>query len=229
VAYPIALLIAFGSPYHRRPNGTAISTSWGKFVNDGVAQHQIDMDEFSYLSVLLSVILGLAVTQILKGFRGLVLSRARVRLYWPVIGWAVLVLLVCFQNWWSMFGMRNRHGWTFLQFAVVLLQTIIIYMVAGLVFPDLFGEEVVDLKENFYAHRGWFFSLAVAMIVVSICKNVVLDGTLPDPTNLIFHTVFGVTLLLGAFTRRELYHKTLVVFGIAGFVLYIVLLFARLQ
>lgn len=37
------------------------------------------MDEFSYLSVLLSVILGLAVTQILKGFRGLLLSRARAR------------------------------------------------------------------------------------------------------------------------------------------------------
>jgi hypothetical protein len=49
-----------------------------------------------------------------------------------------------------MFGMRNRHDWTFPQFAMVLLQTI-----AGLVFPELFGEEVVDLRENFYAHRGW--------------------------------------------------------------------------
>jgi len=29
------------------------------------------MDEFSYLSVLISVILGLAVAQILKGFRGI--------------------------------------------------------------------------------------------------------------------------------------------------------------
>jgi hypothetical protein len=45
------------------------------------------MDEFGYLSVLLSVILGLAVTQILKGFRGLILSRARIRVYWPVIVW----------------------------------------------------------------------------------------------------------------------------------------------
>jgi hypothetical protein len=35
------------------------------------------MDEFSYLSVLISVILGLAVTQILKGFRGILLSRTR--------------------------------------------------------------------------------------------------------------------------------------------------------
>src|SRR4029450_7020561 len=96
------------------------------------------MDEFSYLSVLLSVILGLAVTQILKGFRGLLLSRARVQVYWPVIGWAILVLLVCVQNWWSMFGMRNRHDWNFEQFAIVLLPTILIYMVAGLVFPDFF-------------------------------------------------------------------------------------------
>ena len=42
------------------------------------------MDQFSYLSVLLSIILGLAITQVLKGFRGLLLtsaSRAAVFLY----------------------------------------------------------------------------------------------------------------------------------------------------
>jgi len=65
------------------------------------------MDEFGYLSVLLSVILGLAVTQILKGFRGLILSRARSRIYWPVIVWAILVLLICFQSWWAMFELRQ--------------------------------------------------------------------------------------------------------------------------
>src|SRR6267142_3959942 len=100
------------------------------------------MDEFSYLSVLLSVILGLAVAQILQGFRGLLLWRARVRIYWPVIGWAVLLLLICFQSWWAMFGMRFRHEWTFQQFGVVLLQTIMTYMWAGLVFPDLSAESV---------------------------------------------------------------------------------------
>src|ERR1700757_5035069 len=98
------------------------------------------MDEFSYLSVLLSVILGLAVTQILKGFRGILLSRTRIRVYWPVIAWAALILLICCQNWWSMFGLRSRHDWTFGQFAIVLLQTILIYMVAGLIFPDFFGD-----------------------------------------------------------------------------------------
>jgi hypothetical protein len=187
------------------------------------------MDEFSFLSVLLSVILGLAITQILQGFRGLVLSRMRLRSYWPVIGWAILVLLICFQNWWSMFGMRNRHDWTFQQFAMILLQTILIYMVAGLVFPDFIGEAVVDLKESFYAHRRWFFFLGFAMIVVSVLKELVLQGKLPNHTDLTFHAIFGVALLTGALTQRERYHKTLVVFVIATFILYIILLYARMQ
>jgi hypothetical protein len=187
------------------------------------------MDEFSYLSVLLSVILGLAVTQVLTGFRGLLLSRTRIRVYWPVIAWAALILLICFQNWWSMFGLRGRHDWTFQQFGIVLLQTILIYMVAGLVFPDLFGEATVDLKENFYAHRRWFFSLAFAIIVASVCKTIVLDDKLPDPANLTFHGIFGVTLLIGALTRRERYHKALVIFAMALFVLYIALLFTRMR
>lgn len=187
------------------------------------------MDEFSYLSVLLSVILGLAVTQILKGFRGLLLSRTRIQIYWPVIAWAALLLLICFQHWWSMFGLRNRHDWTFLQFAMVLLNVIFIYMMAGLVFPDLFGEEVVDLKENFYAHRGWFFSIAFGTIVVSVCKEVVLDHRLPNTTNLVFQAIFAAILLIGAFTRNEQYHKTMIVCGSALFVVYIIVLFARLQ
>ena len=187
------------------------------------------MAEFSFLSVLISVILGLAVTEILEGFRKLLLSRTRIQIYWPVIGWAFLVLLVCFEYWWSMFRMRTHHDWTFQQFAIMVLQTTLIYMVAGLVFPDFLGEAIVDLKESFYAHCRWFFSLGVAIIIVSVCSHLLVDDKLPKPANLIFEAIFGVTLFIGALTRREWYHKTLVVFTNAAFVLYTMLLFARLR
>jgi len=187
------------------------------------------MDEFSYLSVLLSVILGLAVTQILKGFRGLVLSRAQIRVYWPVVAWAFLWLLACVQSWWAMFGMRGVNNWTFEQFSVVLLQTVLTYMVAGLIFPDLFGTEPIDLKANFYAHRRWFFQLALGVIVTSVVKDVVLTGALPGTANLTFHAIFGFTLLIGAITPNEGYHKAMPVFGIALFVSYIFVLFARIK
>jgi hypothetical protein len=73
--------------------------------------------------------------------------------------------------------MRTHHDWTFQQFAIMVLQTTLIYMVAGLVFPDFLGEAIVDLKESFYAHCRWFFSLAVAIIVTSVCKH------LPKPND----------------------------------------------
>jgi hypothetical protein len=82
------------------------------------------MDAFGYLSVLLSIILGLAVTQILTGLRGLILRRARVRTYWVPIAWSVIVLLVITQSWWAMFGLRGRPTWTFAEFATVLLHTV---------------------------------------------------------------------------------------------------------
>jgi hypothetical protein len=41
------------------------------------------MDSFTYISVLLSIVLGLAITQVLLGFRGLILTRAKVKPYIP--------------------------------------------------------------------------------------------------------------------------------------------------
>jgi hypothetical protein len=187
------------------------------------------MDEFSYLSVLLSIILGLAITQILKGFRGLLQSRKRVRLYWPALAWAGLLLLIYVQTWWAMFGLRSHHDWTFGAFAVVLLQTIVLYMLAGLVLPDFFGDEAIDLRANYYAHHGWFFGLAILAGLVSIGKDLILDGRITELRNLLFHLVFILTSAIAAMTRREWYHKGAVVLTAALFGLYIALLFARLQ
>ena len=52
------------------------------------------MDEFGYLSVIISVILGLSVTQLLQGISQVINARDRVRIYWPSIAWALLLLLV---------------------------------------------------------------------------------------------------------------------------------------
>jgi hypothetical protein len=46
------------------------------------------------------------------------------------------------------------RDWTFPQFAIVLLQTIVLYTLAGLVFADLFGYHVVDLKGKTFRPRS---------------------------------------------------------------------------
>ena len=82
------------------------------------------MDSFDYLVVLLSIILGLAIEHVLQGFRGLILTRGRVKLYTPTLIWAGLTLLFVFQGWWASFGMRTYVNWTFMSFLVIILHSI---------------------------------------------------------------------------------------------------------
>lgn len=187
------------------------------------------MDEFSYLSVLLSIILGLAFTEILTGFRGLLQARGRVRLYWPSLLWSFVLLVIYAQTWWAMFGLRTHHQWTFAGFAVVLLHMILLYMLAGLVLPHIGTTEAIDLRANYFSEHRWFAGIAVLTVGASLAKDLVLDGTLPGGMNLAFHLSFATIALIGGITRREWYHKFAAVAIAALFALYIVLLFTQLH
>ena len=187
------------------------------------------MDAFSYLSVLLSIILGLAITQVLQGFRGLMLARSRIRGYWPSVAWAILLLLLDVQVWWAMYELRLRQDWSFLGFAVVLAQTIPLYLGAGLVFPDIGIEGSVDLRRHYYENHRWFFSLLILLLVISIGKEAILLGKLPAPLDLGFQLTFIAGSLFGALSSREWCHKALVPFSAIVIIAYIAALFAHLR
>lgn len=188
------------------------------------------MDAFSYLSVLISIILGLAVTQVLQGFRSLILARSRLHVYWPSVLWGVVLLLIAVQAWWAMYDLRYYRNWSFLGFAVVLSETVPLYLLAGLVFPDIGIEGDTDLRQHYFDHHRWFFVLAVLVLVASLLKNAILYHRLPgSPWDTAFQLVFLVIWGVGAWTRREWYHKTLSVVTAVGFGTYIALLFTHLR
>ncbi len=187
------------------------------------------MDAFSYLSVLISIILGLAVTQTLQGFRGLMLARSRIRVYWPSIVWAVLLLLLDVQVWWAMYDLRFYRDWSFLGFAVVLSQTIPLYLLAGLVFPDVGIEGKLDLRTHYFENHRWFFVLAMLLIIASLLKNAVLYHTLPPTADTGYQLFFLVGSAIAAWTRREWLHKLNAMVAALGLVTYIGTLFMHLR
>jgi hypothetical protein len=188
----------------------------------------VESESFNYLSVLLAIVLGLAITQVLQGLRGLILTRAKVKLYLPTLIWSGLILIIAIQGWWASFGMRMRAHWTFLALLVIVLQAISVYMAAALILPDVAGDAIVDLRDHYFAHRSWFFGALFAATVFSAAKDLALGGHLPDRVNLAFHAIFGVSAITGAVTRREWFHKLMSLAFVLLFFLYITLLFARL-
>lgn len=186
------------------------------------------MDAFSYLSVLLSIILGLAITQVLQGYRGLLLARDKVRIYWPTLIWSVLMLLFATQNWWASFGLADRVEWSFAAFAMVLLQTVLLYMMAALVLPEIERDRTTDLRDHYYREARPFFALALLMLAVSIGKDWVLNAELPGTANLAFHVLFAVVAIVAMSVRKSIAHEMIAPVMALFTVSYIALLFARL-
>jgi hypothetical protein len=205
------------------------SDPWSTEVSSSDSADGSGMDEFGYLAVILSIILGLSVTQLLQGLSNVINARDRVRIYWPAIGWALLLLVIDVQAWWALFGLRHRHAWTFLQFAVLLLETIMLYLLAALALPGTFGEGTVDLRANYFRHARWFFGSFVTVLLVSIMKSVVIDGSLPGPFDLGFHLFWIAGATTAAATRSDLFHKAFVCVAGVSFIVYIGALFAELH
>jgi hypothetical protein len=185
-------------------------------------------DTFNYLAVLFSVILGLAVTEILQGFRRLLLYRERVTVYWPALLWAITLLVSLAQTWWAMFGLREHVDWTFGMYGIVLLQCAVLYLVAGLSMAGLEGEFAFDMKRAYFENSRAFFLLMVTALVVSLLKDVVIAGHLPDATNVAFHGVFALGALISASTRKPWVHEVYAPLAALVFAAYVVVLFDRL-
>ena len=186
------------------------------------------MDAFSYLAVLVSVVLGLAIQQVLQGYRALALNRHRVDLYWPSIAWSVNMLIMVVQNWWSLFGLADHRDWTFAAFASLLIQTAGLYMMAGLVLPDTPPGERIGLKAHYYRERATFFGLGLFTIIWSAVRERVIVGEWLSGANLGFHILFAVMAGTAILSRNERVHAMLAALMTAVFLLYITLLFARL-
>src|SRR5262245_47005879 len=111
------------------------------------------MTSFDYLSVLLSIVLGLGVANLLTGAAGLVRHRARITMFWPMpVGLAAL-FLIHVQTWWMMYGMRNMKEWTFAEFLLVLSQPVLLYVMTVLMVPEFDGDHRIDLRVEYHRDR----------------------------------------------------------------------------
>ena len=184
------------------------------------------MDAFSYLFVLVSIILGLAIEQVLQAYRAMILSRERV--HWLSIAWSAIMLLFVVQNWWSSFGLVGRDAWSFAGFAALLLQTILIYMLTALALPDMPAEGELDLEGHYYRQRPVFFTIALLTVASSAIRERIVEGHWLAGANLAFHLLFAGTAAMALLTRRPLVHQAIASLMMILSVTYIATLFAEL-
>lgn len=164
-------------------------------------------DAFAYLSVLLSIILGLAIAEVLQGYGALLLSRSKVKLYAPPLIWSVMMLMMATQFWWASFGLADREHWDFGAFTAVLLQTVMMYMGTTVVLPKGVSDQPIDLRAHYYSEATPFFAFGLLFLLVGFVKDWLLDQSFGEQLKLPFMAFFTGITLIALFVRRPLVHE----------------------
>lgn len=187
------------------------------------------MTQFEYLSVLVSIIIGLGLSHLLSSTARLIQLRHRARLYGPTLCWMALLFLAHIQIWWVAFDRRGDAEWNFFSFLLYLLIPITVFVLSYLIVPDLEGGGQVDLKASYYGNRVWVFGLFGLLPLISLGEEYVHDDRIPMDADLLFRLGFLALALCGAGIRSERYHAVNAGLGLLLFFLYIFVLFLQLQ
>jgi hypothetical protein len=189
------------------------------------------LEQFNYLAILISLVIGLAMAQVLTGLGRLIQARTRVVFYWPSVVWAVLFLVIQIESWWSLFRMRAVHDWNFFAFLVVVAHPVGLYLICSLVLPDpaeFGGDKPVDLRANYFDHRRWFYALIVVVSLARLARPFVTPDAQLTVLDVTVQSMIVVAAITATLTRNMLVHRALPVLACVLMATYYALVYIRL-
>ena len=141
------------------------------------------MGLFEFLMILISVIVGLAVTEVLTGAANLLRERASVKFYWLHTLMQVGVFFALLQQWWESWDLVNVTEISFGNVLLLLLPSVLLFLIAHLLYPRSAID--ADLEEHYYEQTSLLWGLALLGTVLGDIISPLLRGNVlfEDPSN----------------------------------------------
>ena len=160
---------------------------------------------YQHVVVVMSIVLGLSVTQLLKGLAQIYRTRKRVRPYWLHTAWVALLVVFSLLLWWLFWNYRSIEEWSFIRFVLYLAPMIVFYFLTAIVTPDP-SDPVTDYKEYYFSSRVGFFGTFALQVLLAHAAGVIIRGLpLLDPSDA-FRLAMVVLLLIAMRSRSERVH-----------------------
>ncbi len=122
------------------------------------------MSQFEYVTIFVSILLALAVAEILAGLGRLIRERDQVRVYWVHVAWMLLAILAVTQSWWAIWNVRTHEFANFFEFLALVVPRLIFVLVAFLLAPPISSGQSFDLREYYFRHIRWVALLSTTAI-----------------------------------------------------------------
>jgi hypothetical protein len=168
------------------------------------------MTEFEFVMVLLSLIVGLGITDLLSNVARQLKDRASWRFSWLQSLLVVFVFVALLQQWWESWGLQSIENWNFGNVLWMLAGPIGLYIAAHLLFPKPANK--VELEAHYFDNsRAFWLIAAIVVVVATLFRPISFGIPLLDFDNLTSIVLLGSCLLL-ALVRYQLLHKVLAPF-----------------
>ena len=178
---------------------------------------------FEYVSILVSIILGLGITQILSAFSDLLYHFKKITFYYPHSIWIGFVLFLHIQYWFVTYQLKDKTVWRLPELFFILLYPISLFIAAKMLLPTNDEEERFNMKIFYQTQFPMIFSVISVSIVLSILFIVLFLNK--DFIQQIPLLIFLFTMIYLSFykTQREVIHKVLALIVLFSSILSIVL------
>jgi hypothetical protein len=172
------------------------------------------MSHFEYVSVILSLVLGLSLSLLLTSALGVFRLRQVVRLHWIPLLWAFYIFVSQIQIMWAIYGLSTIEfisGFTFLS---LLLLAILLFIAGGLILPNNARQMGVSLLEYFQNDGRWgLLAYTIFWFFAFFINLSVFHLTLWDPANITLFILIALALM--AFLIPRILVLATILYGIA--------------
>lgn len=166
------------------------------------------MTVFEFVAVTISLILGLGIANLLSSAVELVRRRDKVRFHWIAIFWAMIILWIHLEFWWSLFAIQQRTQWSHGEFLLVASFVTALFASGSLVLPRGDDETTVDLADYFTSNGKWGVGLFGIVHLLAFPLNYRLFGVpYTAPMNLLLVTM--LLTILGTVLSKSMRVATL--------------------
>ena len=163
------------------------------------------MTLFEYVTVVVSMLMSLAVVQLVSGLSNVVAPGRR---YWVHIVWIAALLLLIALHWWNQWAYQEYTEWNFLLFVSLLLAPGLLCFQAVALVPDR-SDKVESWQRHFMTVRRRFFvALALIFLTFIVTSWMWLDLPLDHPLRVIVAVLIAIAAL-GAFSAKQRVHEVL--------------------
>ena len=168
---------------------------------------------FEFSSGILVIVVGLAITHLLAGLGSIIRYRRHLEVDWLPMVWMVVLLLVlvgwCYAIWDILHEVETLE---FTHFLVFFLASILFYLAARLITPDINDASRLNLRDVFLETKTAFFLTSAAAFTVIHVYIWVLEGFAFYTSTLEGILGFALLILLpiGAVLKKPKPHWVLV-------------------